>query len=100
MRLNGESVDSLFYRERGAGPPLDVTLDEEVITRHDHLRALAARIDSGSAGETAKIDSGDQYDGVHRLEADAPVGLLVYGFDSFVSYGYVGGTNLLPINLQ
>ncbi|MEK6609026.1 MAG: IgGFc-binding protein [Myxococcota bacterium] len=101
VRLNGESVDSLFYCERGAGPPLDVTLDEEVIAFGTITCALSQpEIDSGSAGETAKIDSGDQYDGVHRLEADAPVGLLVYGFDSFVSYGYVGGTNLLPINLQ
>lgn len=37
---------------------------------------------------------GRQRDGVHRLRASAPVGLLVTGFDSFVSYAYAGGTEL------
>jgi hypothetical protein len=38
-----------------------------------------------------------QNDGVHRLEATRPVGLLVDGFDSFVSYAYAGGTELNQI---
>jgi hypothetical protein len=37
---------------------------------------------------------GHQSDGVHDLVADQPVGLLVYGFDSFVSYALAGGTEL------
>ncbi|WP_437580520.1 IgGFc-binding protein [Sorangium sp. So ce887] len=37
---------------------------------------------------------GRQRDGVHRIAASAPVGLLVTGFDSFVSYAYAGGTEL------
>ncbi len=37
---------------------------------------------------------GIQNDGVHRVLSDKPVGVLVYGFDSFVSYGYAGGTEL------
>ena len=41
--------------------------------------------------------AGMQDDGVHRLEANAPVGLVVYGFDAFVSYAYAGGLNLQPI---
>ncbi|WP_437329868.1 IgGFc-binding protein [Sorangium sp. So ce381] len=40
---------------------------------------------------------GMQRDGVHWLTASAPVGLLVTGFDSFVSYGYAGGTELREI---
>ena len=32
-------------------------------------------------------------DGVHLLLADMPVGVLVYGYDSYVSYGYPGGLN-------
>ncbi|MCC6747051.1 MAG: hypothetical protein IT371_05285 [Deltaproteobacteria bacterium] len=43
---------------------------------------------------------GEQYDGVHRLTATHPVGLVVYGFDAFVSYGYPGGTDLALINLR
>jgi hypothetical protein len=33
-------------------------------------------------------------DGVHLLIADEPVGVIVYGYDSYVSYGYPGGLNL------
>jgi hypothetical protein len=37
---------------------------------------------------------GNQNDGVHRIVADRPVGVLVDGFDSFVSYAYAAGTDL------
>lgn len=40
---------------------------------------------------------GRQNDGVHRVQADLPVGVLAYGFDSFVSYAYAGGTELVDI---
>lgn len=45
---------------------------------------------------------GLQDDGVHRLETSnaEPFGLTVYGWDSFVSYGYPGGTNVALINLE
>ncbi|MDX9720262.1 MAG: IgGFc-binding protein [Myxococcota bacterium] len=33
-------------------------------------------------------------DGVHRIEASEPVGLYVYGYDSYVSYGYPAGLDL------
>lgn len=41
---------------------------------------------------------GRQNDGVHRVQADFPVGVLVYGFDTYVSYAYAGGTRLVDIN--
>lgn len=31
--------------------------------------------------------------GVHRIQASAPVGAMVHGYDSFVSYGYPAGLN-------
>ena len=37
-------------------------------------------------------------DGVHLLVADEPVGVMVYGYDSYVSYGYPGGLNLNVID--
>jgi hypothetical protein len=37
---------------------------------------------------------GDQDDGVHEILSDYPVGVVVYGFDNYVSYGYPGGTDL------
>jgi hypothetical protein len=47
-------------------------------------------------------DEGLQDDGVHSIaSADGePIGLVVYGWDSFVSYGYPGGTNVNLINLD
>jgi hypothetical protein len=46
------------------------------------------------------VQEGIQNDGVHSIRADQPVGLIVYGFDSFVSYGYPGGSDLEFINVQ
>ena len=43
---------------------------------------------------------GTQNDGVHHVQADAPVGVIAYGFDSYVSYAYAGGTQLTVINAQ
>lgn len=45
-----------------------------------------------------KVEPGRQNDGVHRLQATKPVGVVVYGFDAFVSYAYAGGTELRTIN--
>ena len=41
---------------------------------------------------------GQQNDGVHTLVSTSPVGIIVFGFDKFVSYGYVGGLNLNVLN--
>jgi hypothetical protein len=43
---------------------------------------------------------GKQNDGVHHVQADQPVGVIAYGFDSYVSYAYAGGTQLTVINAQ
>ncbi len=43
---------------------------------------------------------GAQDDGAHTLSGDKPFGLIVYGFDSFVSYGYPGGADLRAINVK
>jgi hypothetical protein len=44
------------------------------------------------------VSPGKQNDGVHRVQSDFPIGVLVYGFDGFVSYAYAGGTELVDIN--
>lgn len=41
-----------------------------------------------------EITEGLQLDGVHKIVADQPIGLIIYGFDRFVSYAYAGGLNL------
>lgn len=45
-----------------------------------------------------RVEDGEQDDGVHTVVADQPVGIVVYGFDAFVSYAYAGGLNLELIN--
>lgn len=46
----------------------------------------------------ANLADGKQHDGVHRVQSDQPVGVIVYGFDKFVSYAYAAGTDLVDIN--
>ncbi len=43
---------------------------------------------------------GKQNDGVHHIQSDAPVGVMAYGFDSYVSYAYAGGTQLTVLGTQ
>jgi hypothetical protein len=49
--------------------------------------------------ETApnNVSPGIQNNGVHLVDADQPVGVIVSGFDSYVSYAYAGGTDLREI---
>jgi hypothetical protein len=46
------------------------------------------------------VSPGIQNDGVHRVDADQPVGVIVSGFDSYVSYAYPAGTDLRDIQPQ
>jgi hypothetical protein len=43
------------------------------------------------------VSPGIQNNGVHRVDADQPVGVIVSGFDSYVSYAYPAGTDLRDI---
>jgi hypothetical protein len=43
------------------------------------------------------VSPGVQNNGVHRVDADQPVGVIVAGFDYRVSYAYPAGTNLVNI---
>lgn len=51
-----------------------------------------------TSGENSTVLSAEQDDGVHTLVADREVGLVVYGFDRFVSYAYAGGLDLEILN--
>lgn len=37
-------------------------------------------------------------DGVHTVRSASPVGVMVHGYDSFVSYGYAGGLDIAEIS--
>ncbi|MCB9618907.1 MAG: IgGFc-binding protein [Sandaracinus sp.] len=54
-------------------------------------------MDGGGGRSRDNVRDGEQNDGTHTVLADQPVGLLVYGFDAFVSYAYAGGLNLKPL---
>ena len=54
-------------------------------------RAAITEIVGDSGYQSVRLEIED---GAHTLEADAKVGLYVYGFDSFVSYGYPAGLDL------
>jgi hypothetical protein len=43
------------------------------------------------------VSPGIQHNGVHRVDADQPVAVIVSGFDYRVSYAYPAGTNLVDI---
>ena len=51
----------------------------------------------GGGRRRDNVRDGEQNDGVHSVISDLPVGIVVYGFDAFVSYAYAGGLNLKPI---
>lgn len=97
LRLNDQDITDLDYCV--ARPIVEpVPVQDELVDFVTITCALSRpEIDNGPP---ATVDDGLQYDGVHRLTSNRPVGLAIYGFDAFVSYGYAGGTNLLPINLQ
>ena len=44
-----------------------------------------------SAWQVARFPIGD---GVHFITSDVPLGVIVYGYDQYVSYGYPAGLNL------
>jgi hypothetical protein len=61
---------------------------------------LSYPIINPSLPSPSDILPGKQNDGVHRVQSDYAVGVIAYGFDSYVSYAYAGGTQLTEINVQ
>lgn len=76
-------ADGLTDEERGGPPDLVVYSCQLSFPKIDQ-----------SLPRPDNLAPGRQNDGVHRLVANQPVGLIVDGFDFFVSYAYAGGTEL------
>lgn len=93
--LDGENIPNTCTRspadgiERAPGDPEP----ERVI-----IRCQLSLPDVITMGMISRVDDGDQNDGVHTLVSDLPIGVVVYGFDAYVSYAYAGGMNLQRIN--
>ena len=49
-------------------------------------------------GNISLVQDGVQGDGVHTVLSDLPIGVVMYGFDKYVSYAYPGGMNYTNIN--
>lgn len=79
-------ADGLTEEARGTAPPFVVM----------QCQLSFATIDPDLEAPD-NLTLGEQSDGVHVLRTEAPSGLVVSGFDSFVSYGYAGGTELKEI---
>ncbi len=70
----------------------------------------AVALDGRSLDESARLErrevtlDGRSYEvfnvavdsGVHRIEADASFGIVVYAYDDYVSYAFTGGLDLVP----
>ena len=69
-------------------------LPEEVETLCDPLAAASFEIFEGTDWKHARLEV---QDGGHRVHADAPVGVYVYGYDQYVSYGYPAGMKVQPL---
>ncbi|MCC6555199.1 MAG: IgGFc-binding protein [Polyangiaceae bacterium] len=81
------AADGLTAEERGgAEPPYVVYRCQLSFPTIDPLKQAPDNVLAGA-----------QNDGVHRVVSADPVGVLVTGFDSYVSYSYAGGTELREI---
>ena len=55
------------------------------------LPAAWEPVGDGAEYQIARFPIGD---GMHFIQSDTPVSVIVYGYDQYVSYGYPGGLNL------
>ncbi len=80
-------TDGLTEQQRGSTEPPFVT----------YTCQLSFPIIDPNKAAPDNVSPGTQNDGVHRLVASEPVGVVVMGFDNYVSYAYAGGTQLEDI---
>ncbi|HVY49356.1 MAG TPA: IgGFc-binding protein [Minicystis sp.] len=81
-------TDGLTDQERGTNVPPFVT----------YTCQLSFPIIDPTKPAPDNIAPGKQNDGVHRLVASEKVGVIVMGFDNYVSYAYAAGTELKDIS--
>ena len=58
---------------------------------------LAANQFSNLQGSTYMVSKRKILEGSHSIKSDQPMGIVVYGWDNYVSYGYPGGMNIEAI---
>jgi hypothetical protein len=76
-----------------------VKLDGQEVS--SEFQSLCPKFELGTIkGEKYKAIRCDLKDGVHRVEATKPVGIMVYGYYNVGSYGYPGGADIKQINID
>ena len=90
VEIDGTRIEDLPYCSRSLVGTVTV---EKAAVDFDAVRcALSEPI--VTSGPPVGLDPGVQRDGAHRVVSSLPAGVVVYGFDGFVSYGYAAGTEL------
>jgi hypothetical protein len=88
--LDGAAVDGTFCEKGANGTSAYVAYRCE----------LSFPVIDPTKSPPNNVSPGRQNDGVHHVQADEPIGVIAYGFDSFVSYAYAAGTELKEINVK
>jgi hypothetical protein len=89
--FNGDNA--MIARAEGTS----VWLDDALVP--DEMSECSEHVAGTVGGESWSVIHCPVEDGAHRLTADGPVGLGVYGYGPAGSYAYMGGTNLDRINI-
>lgn len=100
LLLDGQRVSELpnCYREAGDGLS-EAERGRPLPEFYVHTCQLSFPLIDPSRPGPENLTPGVQNDGVHRLDSDRAVGVLVDGFDAYVSYSYAAGTELREISI-
>ena len=95
--LDTQPLDQFPGCQLEAGTILEQELDDSAFGFRVFRCQLSFPIIDPSFDAATPLQPGLQSDGVHRLQSDQPIGVIVDGFDRNVSYGYAAGTELREI---
>jgi hypothetical protein len=90
--FDGQSLDALQCQSERAGVAARPLAQPEVWLVH--TCQLGFPLIDPTLTPPLDLSIGDQSDGVHVIESNRKIGVLVDGFDRFVSYAYAAGTEL------
>jgi hypothetical protein len=85
-----EDIPTCVTEEAGTLAPLQAPPEDWIVTTCE----LSSPIIDPTKAAPDDLLPGFQNDGVHLIESDRNIGVLVDGFDRFVSYAYAAGTEL------
>ncbi|MBX3181860.1 MAG: IgGFc-binding protein [Polyangiaceae bacterium] len=95
--LDGSDIEGNPNCERAPGDGLSVAERGGEPAFYVHTCQLSFPVVNPALDAPDNLSEGRQNDGVHRIDSDRAVGVLVDGFDAFVSYAYAAGTDLRDI---